>query len=200
MVVRRRTGTHSFAEFLELIREDQKADLLDGGIYMASPESVEHNDLIRWLVMVLGACVEERGLGQVFVNRVAFRLAKDSAPEPDVAVVLTGRLAQLRSGYVDGPPDLAIEVVSPESAERDYEHKRTLYERHGVAEYWIIDPAEQLATFLVREGERLVEGRVTDGAFTSHVLKGLRIEPAWLLQRPLPATRGIVDRILVGMG
>ncbi len=46
MVVRRRSGSHSFAKFLELIRGDQKADLLDGGIYMASPESLEHNDLV----------------------------------------------------------------------------------------------------------------------------------------------------------
>ncbi len=143
--------------------------------------------------------IEERRLGRVFVNRVAFRLAKDTAPEPDVAVVLTSRLAQLRSDYVDGPPDLAIEVVSPESAERDYEHKRGLYDRCGVSEYWIIDPAEQAVAFLIREGDRLVEAQLGGAAFAGRVLPGLRMEPGWLLERPLPPTRRIADQILAGM-
>lgn len=199
MVVRRRVGIYSFTDFLELIREDQKADLLDGAIHMASPEGIEHNQLVVWLSMVLGPCVEERRLGRLFVNRVAFRLTKDSAPEPDVAVVVTARLGQLRSGYVDGPPDLAIEIVSPDSVERDYAHKRELYERHGVGEYWIIDPAERTAAFLLREGDRLIEAKPADGTFTSRVLAGLRLEIAWLFQSPLPPTRAVVDQLLTGM-
>ncbi len=49
---------------------------------------------------------------------------------------------RIHHGRVDGPPDLAIEIVSPESVERDYEKKRKQYQRARVPEYWIIDEEE----------------------------------------------------------
>src|SRR5262245_19197841 len=95
---RLRAGVYSFGEFLELVSEDEKADLLHGGIYMASPESLDHNDLVRWLTSVLSEFTEERNLGRVTVNKVAFRLSDDSAPEPDIGFISTARLDRLRSG------------------------------------------------------------------------------------------------------
>src|SRR5947208_1710994 len=103
-----RIGPYTFADFLELIQEDQKADLIDGVIYMASPEGVEHNDLVLWFASFLRLRVTERGLGRVTVNRVAYRLAPKTGPEPDIAVVLAGRESIIKKGYIDGPPDLAI--------------------------------------------------------------------------------------------
>lgn len=198
MVIRYRTGTCTFDDFLEVIREDQKADLLEGVIYMASPENTDHNKVIMWLAKVLGTFSEERRLGEVFVNRVAFRLAKDTAPEPDVAFVSTERLHFVQPGGVDGPPDLAVEIVSPDSAQRDYDHKRAVYEHYGVREYWIIDPAERSATFLVREGDRFVASPPLDGWFSSQCLPGLRLNVEWFFERPLPPTRAIVDQMIAG--
>jgi Uma2 family endonuclease len=135
-----KTGRIGFAEFLERVRQDQKADLIDGVINMPSPEYLHHNDLGTWLTSVIRPFVEVRRLGTVVASRVAFRLADRTSPEPDVAVVRSERAHQIRAGYVDGAPDLVIEIVSPESAERDYDDKRRVYERAGVGEYWVIDP------------------------------------------------------------
>ena len=44
---------------------------------------------------------------------------------------------------VRGAPDLVVEIVSPATAERDRGYKRVLYARHGVAVYWLIDPAAE---------------------------------------------------------
>ncbi len=65
---------HTFEEFCVLVREDQKADLIDGVIYMASPENIEANDLFGWLFTVMSIYAEEKNLGRVFGSRVAFRL------------------------------------------------------------------------------------------------------------------------------
>src|SRR5436309_4333985 len=54
----RRTGEVTFEEFCDRIREDQKADLIDGVIYMASPENLDANDLFTWLLRLIGALVE----------------------------------------------------------------------------------------------------------------------------------------------
>ncbi len=198
MVVRWRKGPYSFAEFLELIPCDQKADLIDGVIYPMSPENVVHNKLIAWLLIVMQQFMEDRQLGSVTINRVAYRLAPETAPEPDLAVVLAERTGIIRSGYVDGPPDLAVEVVSPESAERDYELKRQRYELFGVNEYWIIDPDEQSTVFWSRDLStgQFVEMPLEGTVFRSKVLKGFYLDTSWLWQRPLPPTVPVVKRLL----
>lgn len=197
MVRRTPTGTTTFTEFMELIPEDQKADLLEGVIYVASPENSEHNRLIRWLTMVLGPFIESRELGELTINKVAYRLSDRSAPEPDLGFVAVQRVDRIKPGYVDGPPDLAVEIVSPDSIDRDYEYKRARYEAGGVGEYWIIDPLERTTTFLVREGERFVERTPRDHVYRSRVLEGLELDVRWLWQRPLPPTMPIVQRLLI---
>lgn len=106
------------------------------------------------------------------------------------------RIDKIKSGYVDGPPDLAVEIVSPDSVERDYENKRRRYEEAGVKEYWIIDPLESSATFLVREGKGFVEKPPKDHIFHSNELPGFDINVRWQWQRPLPATLPIIRRLL----
>ncbi len=196
MTTRTRSGPYSFADFLSLLREDQKADLIDGVIYMASPEKIDNNRLLLWLGTMLRQFIEERGLGKLTINRVAYRLSDKNAPEPDLAVVRTDRLGIMKSGYVDGPPDLAIEFVSPDSVERDYHDKRRRYEAAGVEEYWIIDAEEAKATFLVRGPSGFVEGAVEDHIYRSRVIPGFAIDTRWLWQRPLPPTLAIVQAML----
>lgn len=191
-----RTGCYTFHEFLELIREDQKADLLDGVIYMASPENLEHNDLERWLTLILGGFAEARSLGRVTIGKVAFRLSNTYSPEPDVAFVRASRSGILKRGYVDGPPDLAVEIVSPESVDRDYELKRGAYEKAGVEEYWILDPDERRATFLRLAGDRYADVPLSDHVFESAVLPGFRLDVRHLWQRPLPPALPLVQALL----
>ena len=196
MVIRTRAGDVTFGEFMEIVREDQKADLIDGVIYMASPENIEHNDVIGWLVAIIRPFVDHRRLGKVTVNRVAYRLTNKNAPEPDVAVILSKRLGDVRRGYVAGPPDLAIEVVSPESVHRDYELKRRRYEKSGVQEYWIIDPDERQATFFCLGEEGFIEQQPEKKVFHSRVLPGLAVDVRWFWQRPLPDTLAIVQSLV----
>src|SRR5207237_8646467 len=108
------------AELLEIIHEDQKADLIYGVIYMASPENIEHNDLLVWLATILDMFVRHLRLGKITVNKVAYRLTDKRGAEPDIAFVRSDRLGIVRRGYIDGPPDLAIEIISPDSIDRDY--------------------------------------------------------------------------------
>jgi Uma2 family endonuclease len=197
MSIRTRAGPHSFGDFIELVPEDQKADLIDGVIYMASPENIEHNELESWLLTLLRVYIEQRRLGQITVSRVAYRLATHVAPEPDIAFVAASRAHLLKGGYVDGPPDLAVEFVSPESVERDYELKRARYEQAGVREYWIIDPDEKRATFLVLGPDgKFAESPPVDDRFHSRVLPGFSLDTRWLWQRPLPETLPIVHALL----
>src|SRR5437660_1243333 len=81
-------GGVSFEQFCTLIGDGQKADLIDGGIYVASPDSRRSNNLTRFLTNLLDDYLDARNIGgEVFVTRFAFRVSETNAPEPDVAYV-----------------------------------------------------------------------------------------------------------------
>lgn len=196
MPVRLRAGPYSFGDFLELIQEDQKADLINGVIFMASPESIDHNKLLNFLLHLLDQYVQHRDLGDVVANRVAFRIGDRSGPEPDVAFISRERSKLIRRGYIDGPPDFAIEIVSPSSVDHDFETKRLLYETAGVREYWIIDPDEESATFLQLKDGKFEEVPPNNQRIESAVVPGFEIDATWLWQRPLPQTLPIVQAMI----
>jgi Uma2 family endonuclease len=193
----KRTGPYTFDDFCEMVREDQKADLIDGVIYMASPENTDANKLFGWLFMVTGMFMEARDLGEIFGSRVALRLNDRNGPEPDIAVVLNDRLHLVQRGHIDGPCDLAMELVSPESVERDYVDKRELYQSVGVREYWIVDEDEEKVTLLRLDPKgKYREVRPRKGELHSTVLTGFWLRPEWLWQYPRPKKNEVLDRLL----
>jgi Uma2 family endonuclease len=105
-------------------------------------------------------------------------------------------MGAIKRAYVEGPPDVAVEIVSPDSVDRDYEDKRYHYEAAGVQEYWIIDVEESRATFLQQGTGGFVEMAVEDHVFRSRAIPGFAIDVRWLWQRPLPKALGIVQEML----
>ena len=185
-------------QFFSFLADGQKADLIDGVIYMASPDSHRANKLTLFLAGLFQGFVEARGIsGDVLFSRFAFRLSEFSAPEPDVAYVCPERVGLIEEGCMRGGPDIAVEVVSRESRHRDYDLKRRLYEEAGVPEYWIIDPIQQRVEFLVLEEGRyqlapLEENRL----FRSRTLPGFWIDVDWLLADPLPQATRCLGKIV----
>ena len=192
-----RRGRFTFADFCALVKDGQKADLIDGVIYMASPDSLDTNDLFMWFGGLIDLYVEEMGLGNVFGSRAAFRLDDENSPEPDIAFVRMARLHFAERGFFNGAPDLAIELVSPDSVDRDYIVKREKYRQAGVQEYWIIDEAIKKVTVLRLDARgRYREVKPRGGAFYSEVLPGFWFRPEWLWQSPLPNKLPVLRQIL----
>jgi Uma2 family endonuclease len=186
-----------FDEFCQVVKEGQKADLIDGVIYMASPDNTDANEIAGWLYSLTLLFAQRRKLGKVYHSRVAFRIGEHQGPEPDIAFVRKDRLELVRRGFVDGPPDLAIEVVSPESIERDYEKKRKQYQEAQVPEYWIVDEIEQQVTLLRLDARgRYREVRPRKGVLHSEALAGFWLRPEWLWQQPLPDLTDILAQLL----
>ena len=193
----RRTGPYTFDDFCTMVREHEKADLIDGVIYMASPENTDANRLYRWLFVVIDLFLETLDLGEVFGSRVALHLNDRNGPEPDIAVVLKERLHLVRRGHIDGPCDLALEIVSPDSVERDYIDKRVIYREAGVSEYWIVDEEEEKVTLLRLDAKgKYREIRPRKGEFHSAVLPGFWLRPEWLWQYPRPKKAEVLDVLL----
>jgi Uma2 family endonuclease len=187
MKTKTRAGDWTYDDFCFRVREDEKGDLIDGVIYMASPENTDANELFVWLLTLLNLYARKQELGKVYGSRVALRLDDRNGPEPDILFVKKERLHLVKRGHIDGPADLAVEIVSPESVERDYGDKMEQYRRFGVPEYWIVDELEERVT-LHRLNTRAEyrEVRPRKGELHSQALQGFWLRSDWLWRDPRP--------------
>lgn len=199
MTVTARSGVFTYNDFCAIVLDDKKGDLIDGVIYLTPPESPRENELFGWLLTVIGVYARKKKLGKVFCSRVACRLDDMNAPEPDILFVAQENRSRLHSGGVEGPPDLAVEIVSPESVERDYDKKRRQYQRFKIPEYWIIDEHERKVMLLRLDARgKYREVAPRKGIFHSQALEGFWLNPEWLWRRPLPDEMETATQLLAG--
>ena len=149
-----------------------------------APASAAHQQLGSFLEKILGLFVELHGLGEVFRAPFAMRIQRPRRGRaPDVLFVSRGREHLLTPNYLNGPADLAIEIISPESVVRDREEKFVEYQAAGVKEYWLIDPDQLTAEFFeLREDGRYHPANVDQGNYQSTVVPGFSIKLSWLWQ------------------
>lgn len=163
----------------------KKAELLRGVVYMPSPVSLiqhaaPHLRITTWL-----GVYEAATAGVVGGDNATLRLGPESEPQPDVLLMipahLGGRARVADDGYLEGGPELAVEVASS-SVSYDLHVKKDLYAEHGVAEYLVWRVRDQdVDWFTLRGGtyHRLAPGE--DGILRSEAFPGLWLDPAALV-------------------
>lgn len=176
----------TFEEFIAWVDEDTSAEWEDGEILFMSPASLKHQLIAGFLHGLIRVFVEHHKLGTTLSAPFKMKIPGYGA-EPDVLVVLKQNENRLRKTYLDGPADLVIEVISPDSIERDRVKKYNDYEAAGVAEYWIIDPEREAAEFYQLSGGHFVMADTPDSIYHSKVLPGMRFPLVWLQAAHQPA-------------
>lgn len=133
-------------EVLRLGAAGERYELIDGELVSMSPTGLEHGRIERHAGNVFGNYVLLHKLGDVFVGEVLFRLdpAGTLARAPDIAFI---RLEQLLgrdlTGPFDGPPDLAVEIISPSDSAKDIEQKVETWLSHGTLAVLLMYPASR---------------------------------------------------------
>lgn len=179
-------GRISYEQFLEWLDEDTWAEWVNGEVHLMSPVSGEHQDVALFLLRLISEFVERRGLGVVRYEPFQMKTGETlPGRSPDILFVASENLHRLREVHLDGPADLVVEVVSEESRARDRGEKFVEYERGGVREYWVIDPARKQAEFYVlQDGTYQPVLLGSKGMYHSTVLSGFWMRVEWLWQRP----------------
>ena len=179
----------TYEEFLQWADEDTWAEWVDGEVILLSPASLVHQFLDTFLLNLLGFFISFHDLGVVIGPPFQMKTGPNlPGREPDVIFVAREHLDRLRDVYLDGPADLVVEIVSPDSRTRDSRNKLHEYEQGGVPEYWVLDPVRREAKFyqLGDDGIYQLVPPDENGIYQSAVLKGLRVKVDWLWQEPLP--------------
>ncbi|MBM3143538.1 MAG: Uma2 family endonuclease [Chloroflexi bacterium] len=175
----------TYEEFLVWADEDTLAEWVSGEVIMTSPASLRHQEISVFLGTVLRAFVEAHDLGKVIVAPFQMKVG-ESGREPDLIFVAETHRERLKETYLDGPADLAVEIISPESGDRDRGEKFYEYEAVGIPEYWLIDPQREQAEFyqLDEKGHYQLIRPDEEGVYISKILTGLSLPLAWLWQPP----------------
>ena len=123
---------------------DTRYELLDGDLLMVPAPNLKHQEVQGQLQIELGLFLRKQRLGRLFSAPCDVILSDNDVVQPDLLFVSREREHLLSSNQnVRGAPDLVIEILSPSTAEKDRGYKRTLYAKHGVAEYWLVDPVAE---------------------------------------------------------
>src|SRR5205807_2577326 len=106
---------------------------------------------------------------------------------PDLLFVEKSRLHLLQKNHLEGAPDAAFEIISPDSIARDWREKYADYQAAGVREYWILDPAvPRFDVYSLGGDGQFHTIALQDGKVASVVLPGFYFRPEWLVAETRP--------------
>lgn len=183
--------------------EIKKAELIEGVVYiMPSPIRFElhsrpHSDIITWL-----GVYRANTPGVMAGDNATVRLDSENEVQPDALLRLDPRLGgQSRvaaDGYLEGAPELIVEIAASSAAYDLYE-KRRVYQRCGVREYLVLQMYEQRADwFVLREGVYQPLAPDAEGLLYSQVFPGLVLQPAAIWADDMAAVLTVLQSGLAG--
>ncbi len=189
-----------YEQFLTELDEDAHAEWVDGETIIFMPPNRKHQALVSFLIALLRTFAEFFQLGEVLAAPFEMKVSPDSnGREPDILFIARGNLTRITDQKLEGPADLLIEIISPESAARDRSDKFYEYQDAGIREYWLFDPRprRKRADFWVLDDNGLYRPIPIDNdIYRSTILPNFWLNVNWLWQDELPDPLSTFARIV----
>jgi Uma2 family endonuclease len=178
----------TYDDLLALPDDGMRHELIDGEHFVTPAPSWPHQIIVGNLHRLIASHVHGSRLGVVFVAPLDVVFTKYDVVEPDVLFFTPEAFKEhMGERTAEGPPDLAVEVLSPSTRRRDEIIKRRLYERMGVGEYWIVDgEIEAVKVFRSNAGryERTELTLENGDVLTSSLFPGLQLPLSAVFEMP----------------
>lgn len=158
-------------------QEERREELIDGRIVMMAPASAGHMYVSNNIYRIFGNYLHGKNC-IAFGDGLLVYLTDEDKFVPDVMVVCDR--SKIYPDGVHGAPDLVVEVLSPSTAKYDRTHKKDVYERCGVMEYWLVSPSDKFIEVYWLE----------NGKYVLHDIYTLR--PDWILKQMTDEERAAV--------
>jgi Uma2 family endonuclease len=157
MTIRSAPRKMTYQDLRQLPEDLLRHELIDGEHIVSAAPIVKHQRVALNIAFIIMAFVRPRGLGEVFMAPVDVVFSDFDVVEPDVLYVAARNARRVGEDFVEGAPDLVVEVLSPSSRRIDKIRKFRLYEAHGVQEYWLANPeTDTIEVYRLTPGGRLV--------------------------------------------
>lgn len=134
------------AEFMALNRDGHRYEIVNGELIDMGNRSAKHGYVCSVLMILLGGYVRLQKLGAMFDSSTAFKMKSGNKRSPDISFVAKERLQGLDDipdGFLEGAPDLAVEILSPSNTVEEIHNKLVEYFENGARLVWVINPKEK---------------------------------------------------------
>jgi Uma2 family endonuclease len=164
------------ADLLAMPDDGKRREIVEGELFVPPSSNLGHQRISRRIELALANYLEAHPIGEIFYAPMDVILSDFDVLEPDLLIVLNEHREILKT-WVEGTPDLVIEILSSTTANRDRGLKLKAYARHGVTEYWIVDPDRRAIEVyrLGRERYRLSQVFRKGDSLTSSMLPGFAL-------------------------
>jgi len=167
----------TYDDFCLFPDDGKRHELIDGEHCMSPSPVTKHQRVSSNLHLLLGLFVKEKKLGTLLAAPMDVVLSDLDVVEPDLLYISRARAEIITKKNIQGAPDLIIEILSESSRKTDEIIKRKIYERHGVAWYWIVDPELETVKIYQWQAGRYLRvadlSHEADDALTSALFPGL---------------------------
>ena len=160
--------------------EEKRCEVIDGDLLRSPSPTPYHQRILLRLYKALDAFVRRHKLGEVLVAPCDVLLTEFDIVQPDILFIAAARLGIVGPKYISGPPDLAMEIFTEPSAYRDMVVKKSLYAKHRIPEYWLVDLQAKRIEVLALGAAGYASSVVAEGdaPAPSRLLSGFSVRPA----------------------
>ena len=151
----------TYADYAAIPEDGRRYELRDGELSVTPAPGTTHQAILRDLLGILNEHVKQGGLGVIFPAPIDCILADTTVLQPDLVFVDAAHRALVTERGIEGTPSLVVEILSPSTVGTDRTVKASLYARHGIPWYWIVDPgARTIEALALREGTYVLASRL----------------------------------------
>jgi Uma2 family endonuclease len=128
-----------------MLEEGAPFQLINNELIMSPAPTPFHQAIVARISQIILNFLEDKQMGGYTAGAPDVVFDNDNVFQPDFLYVRYDRVNELVKDRIEGPPDMAIEILSPSNAYYDLIQKKEVYEKYGVKEYIIFDPFKKNA-------------------------------------------------------
>ncbi len=158
-------GAWTYEDYERLPDNGMRYEVIGGNLYMSPAPRPKHQQVLARLYGYLWDYLKQKPIGQVLFAPIDLNLPDLTNPvQPDLLFIRNENLDIIKEKFIEGVPDLIVEVLSPSNPDLDRRIKFQVYAAAGVREYWLLDPEAKSVEVYVLRGQAYALAQNFSGA------------------------------------
>jgi len=161
----------TMVDIYRLLPEGTPIQVINNRFFMSPAPNFRHFDMADKIIDLLKEEVKKNNNVRIFFATIDVFLGNTNAVQPDIFFISKSNEEIVKEDGIYGAPDIIIEILSPKNKDADLVKKKTQYEKFGVKEYFVVEPADNsVVSWFLNDG-KYVEQKKQTGKLASKIFK-----------------------------